>query len=150
MKYLITLLKILASVGIIAYLVYNATRGKGGANVFADMVHQPKQWDLLAAAALVSLVAVSLTMVRWCYLVRAVGIPFSMKGAFRLGFLGYLFNLAAHGNRGWRPAEGRVPGLRQPGKHAKAVASVVIDRLAGLYVLFLIASVAMPQASTGA
>lgn len=143
MKYLITLLKILASVGIIAYLVYNATRGKGGANVFADMVHQPKQWDLLAAAALVSLVAVSLTMVRWCYLVRAVGIPFSMKGAFRLGFLGYLFNLAPMGIVGGDLLKAVFLARDNPGKHAKAVASVVIDRLAGLYVLFLIASVAM-------
>lgn len=143
MKYLITLLKILASVAILAYLVYNATRGKDGANVFADMVHQPKKWDVLAAAALLSLLAVSLTMVRWCYLVRAVGIPFSMKEAFRVGFLGYLFNLAPMGIVGGDLLKAVILARQNPGKRAKSVASVVIDRLAGLYILFLIASVSM-------
>ncbi len=138
MKYLITLVKILASAGILAYLVYDATRGKDGGNVFAAMVQQPKQWDMLAVAALLSFVAVALTMVRWCYLVRAVGIPFRMKDAFRIGFLGYLFNLAPMGIVGGDLLKAVILARENPGKRAKAVASVVIDRVVGLYVLFLL------------
>ena len=38
--------------------------------------------------------AVVVTLIRWCYLVRALGLTLSMRDALRIGFLGYLFNLA--------------------------------------------------------
>jgi glycosyltransferase 2 family protein len=87
--------------------------------------------------------AVTLTLVRWCYLVRAAGLPFSLKDALRLGFLGYLFNLAPLGIVGGDLLKAGMLAWEHPGNKGKAVASVVVDRVIGLYVLFVVASVAI-------
>ena len=61
------------------------------------MLKSPKHWDFLAGAFVLMGAAIVLTLIRWCYLVRAMGIPLSMKDAMRIGFLGYWFNLAPVG-----------------------------------------------------
>lgn len=139
-KTIITLLKIGLSLAILAYLVVDATRGKGGRNVFADMVQQPKRWDLLALAAVLSCTAVVLTLVRWYYLVRAMEIPFRISDSLRIGFLGYLFNLAPMGIVGGDLLKVVMLAHEHPAYRAKALASVLIDRIVGLYVLFLLAT----------
>ena len=76
------------------------------------------------------------TLIRWWYLVRALGIDFSLRDALRIGFLGYLFNLAPMGIVGgdllkaWMLAREK-PGNRsdQPSNRAKALASVIVDRI---------------------
>jgi glycosyltransferase 2 family protein len=137
----ITAAKVLLSAGIIACLVFDATRAKNGENVFARMWSQPKQWDLLAAAWLLAGSAVVLTFVRWYFLVRAMGIPFRLRDALRLGFLATLVNLAPMGIVGGDVLKALMLDRAHPGFRAKAVASVLIDRVVGLYVLFVVASV---------
>jgi uncharacterized protein (TIRG00374 family) len=139
-KFLITLLKILVSAAIIAYLFVDAVKTKNGKNVFGMMLQEPKQWDFLAAAWLCTGVAVVLTLIRWCYLVRATGIAFRMQDAMRIGFLGYLFNLAPMGIVGGDLLKAVMLAREYHGFRAKALASVIIDRVVGLYVLFLVAS----------
>jgi glycosyltransferase 2 family protein len=141
---LITLLKVALSLAIIAYLVWNSVRAREGRpNVFAELVAQPKQWDLLVASWLVCTAAVVLTLVRWWYLVRALDLPFPMRDALRLGFLGFLFNLAPMGIVGGDLLKAVLLAREHPGNRAKAVASVVADRIIGLYVLFLVAAAAI-------
>ena len=140
-KTLVVLLKVSISLGILAYLVFDATREReDGTNVFLSMVEQPKRWDLLAAAWVCSSIAVLITFVRWCYLVRALGVSLSMRDALRIGFLGYLFNLAPMGIVGGDVLKAVMLGRERPGYRARAVASVVVDRIIGLYVLFVVAS----------
>jgi hypothetical protein len=88
-KIIFTLAKFAISAGIIGYLVYDAQRDQ----TFSNLASQPKHWGILAAATVVCLTAVMLTFVRWFVLVRALELPFSMKDAFRLGFLGYQLNI---------------------------------------------------------
>lgn len=142
-KLLVTLVKIGLSLAIIAWLVWNATKGNGKDNVFENLIHQPKNWLMLAGAALFCFAAVALTLIRWCYLVRALDIPLPMKDALRIGFLGYLVNFAPVGIVGGDLLKAIMLAREYPGQRAKAVASVVIDRLIGLYLLFVVATAAI-------
>jgi glycosyltransferase 2 family protein len=138
-----TLLKVALSAAIIGYLVYDVTRGKGGANVFANLVAQPKQWGMLAAAWGCCFFATLLTFIRWWFLIRALGIPCRFRDSIRISFWGYLFNLAPLGIVGGDLVKAVMLDHEHRGYRAKAVASVFADRLIGLYVLFLVATAAI-------
>lgn len=133
---LVKLLKLAVSLAIIAYLVYSAQRDE----LFWSLAHQPKHWGLLAAALAVGSAAVFITFLRWYLLVRAVELPFTIRDALRLGALGYLFNFISLGSVGGDLFKAIFIAREQPGRRAEAVATVVIDRLVGLYALFLLAS----------
>ena len=96
-KFIFTVLKILISVAIIGWLFYRAVQAKDGRNYFIELLHQHKNWWLLAAAVVITAAGIVLTLIRWYLLVRAVGIRFRMRDALRIGFLGFLFNLAPLG-----------------------------------------------------
>jgi hypothetical protein len=144
-KFLVTLLKIGVSVAIIAYLVWDAagTEDVEGRNVFQQLLDQPKDWGLLAAAWVFCAAAVMLTLIRWWYLVRALGVPLRLTSALRIGFLGYLFNLAPLGIVGGDLLKAWMLAWEHREYKARAVASVVVDRVIGLYVLFVVASAAI-------
>jgi len=138
---LATLLKIGISVDLVAYLVSSAMTKSP--ETFIDLYSQPKQWGYLALATVCCTSAVLLTFIRWYYLVRALELPFRFREALRLGFLGYLFNLAPMGIVGGDLLKAVMLARQQQERRAQAVATVVVDRLIGLYVLFLVASTAI-------
>lgn len=144
-RHLITLLKIVISLGIVAYLVYDVKRyGEiEGRDVFSDLFYQSKHWGYFALAMGFCFSAVLLTMIRWHFLLRALEIPTKVRSTFRIAFVGYFFNLAPLGIAGGD----LVRVMMLSGKHkdikAKSVASVVLDRVIGLYMLFVVASVAI-------
>lgn len=138
---LFTLLKVAVSAAIIAYLVYDATQTEGEENVFANLLAQPKQWGMLFLAWVCCTVAVLLTFVRWWHLVRALDIPCGLSEALGISFWGYLFNLAPLGIVGGDVFKAVMLAHRQPRHRARAVASVLADRVIGLYLLFVVASV---------
>lgn len=144
-RLLITLLKIGVSVAIVGYLVYDATQTKSedGGNVFTNLLNQPKRWDLLAAAWACSTAAVVITFIRWWYLVRALDIPFRFSDSIRIGFWGFLFNLAPLGIVGGDVVKTVMLDHEYPQNRAKAIASVFVDRVIGLYILFVLASLAI-------
>jgi glycosyltransferase 2 family protein len=138
-KTAINLLKFGASFAIIGYLVADAR----GDHAFADLANQPKHWGFISAAAFTCLGAVLLTFARWCLLVRALGLVFPLKDAVRLGFLGYLLNFVSLGSVGGDLFKAVFMARRFPASRPEAVATVVLDRLVGLYLLFVMASVAI-------
>lgn len=89
----------------------------------------------------VYLVAMVLTFVRWFALVRALGLPFLLRDAIRLGFIGSVFNLLIPGAVGGDLIKAAFLAREQE-RRTQAIASMVIDRLLGLLGLFLLASVA--------
>ena len=139
-KLLVTLLKVGLSLGILALLVWDAQKDPKGLN---RLRNDPKNWWLLAGAFAVCTAAVTLTLIRWWYLVRALDVPLRFRSALRIGFLGYLFNLAPMGIVGGDLLKGWMLDRQHRGSPAKAFASVVADRTIGLYVLFVVVSVAM-------
>jgi uncharacterized protein (TIRG00374 family) len=135
----LVLLKIGASLAIIAYLLAKARNDRA----FAELAQQPKNWGLLGLACVAFMAALLLTHIRWCYLVRGLELPFRMRDAFRLGFLGCFFNMAPAGIVGGDVLKGVMLVRLLQGHKTKATASVLVDRVIGLYVLFVVASVAL-------
>ncbi len=142
-KLLVTLLKVGISLVIVAWLVMDAagTKDAAGQNIFQRLVDQPKDWGMLTLAVVCCSTAVVLTLVRWWYLVRGLELPLSFPQALRIGFLGYLFNLAPMGIVGGDLLKAWMLSRHQGGQRTKAFATVAIDRIIGLYVLFLLATV---------
>ena len=140
---LITLLKVTISVAILGYLVYDATQNKEHGNAFANLVDQPKRWDMLAGAWACCTVAVLLTFIRWWYLVLALDVPFSFADSIRISFWGFLFNLAPLGIVGGDLAKAVMLGHEHPNHRTKALASVMVDRVIGLYILFVVVTAAI-------
>jgi uncharacterized protein (TIRG00374 family) len=138
-KLLLTLVKVGLSLAIVAYLVINAQRNR----VFSELAQRPKDWSLLAAATVSCFVAVMLTMIRWYYLVRVLGMRLGFRELLRIGFVGYLFNMAPTGIVGGDLLKTMMLARHERGHRADAFASVVMDRLIGLYMLFVISSVAI-------
>jgi glycosyltransferase 2 family protein len=139
-KLFVMALKVGLSAAIIGYLVYDAMhRG----DVFTNLRDQPKHWDILAAAWAACLVGTLLTFVRWWYLVCALGVPCRLADALRISFWGYLFNLAPLGIVGGDLVRAVMLGHEYPQHRAKALGSVLVDRVVGLYLLFLVASSAI-------
>lgn len=132
-------LKFALAAGILGYLIYDASRKPD----FHRMLEQPMNYGLLAGGFLLFLTATMISFVRWRLLVISLGFPFSMKEAVRLGFLGYLLNFVAPGGVGGDLFKAVAIAKQYPGRRAQAAATVVLDRIIGLYALFLVASVAV-------
>ncbi len=136
-KNLFALLQYGVSLGILGYLIWDASRN----DTFANLIAQPKNWGMLFAAWAVCMVGLALTFVRWHALVRALDMPFAMRDAFRLGFLGYLFNFVSFGAVGGDVIKAIMLVREQPKHRAEAVATVLVDRIIGLYALLVFASI---------
>jgi uncharacterized protein (TIRG00374 family) len=124
------------AVAILGFLVYRL-RGEG---VFTRLIDEPKDWGRLAAAQCLVLFGISLNWVRWQVLVRALKLDFSFRDAFRLGALGHLLSQVSLGSVGGDLFKAMVVAREHPGKRTEAVASVVIDRVVGLYAMLLVAT----------
>jgi uncharacterized membrane protein YbhN (UPF0104 family) len=131
-------LKYGVSLAIIAWLVHDVRSQDPGA--FARLVDEPKDWRLLSLAWLLCALGVAIAILRWYYLVVALALRFTPKDAFRLGALGYLFNFVSVGSVGGDLFKAVFIAREQAGRRAQAVATVAVDRVIGLYALFVVAS----------
>jgi uncharacterized membrane protein YbhN (UPF0104 family) len=140
-KILVGSLKVGLSVAIVFWLLWDALTDDPEA--VSRLRTGEKDWWLLVVAAVACTSAVAITLVRWCYLVRALGLSFRMKDAFRIGFLGYLFNLAPMGIVGGDLLKAWLLAREYRGHRPEALASIIVDRVIGLYTLFCLASIAI-------
>lgn len=144
-KVLIALVKVVLTLSILGYLVWDAWSGQqkaAAAGQQGGLLPHP-HWTLLCMAWVCCASAVALTLIRWHFLVKSLDVPFPLRDALRVGFLGYLFNLAPMGILGGDLLKVVMLAREQPGSKAKALASVAVDRLLGLYMLFVVASAAI-------
>lgn len=143
-KTLVTCLKLGIPACLFAYLLWQVDPQD-----YREFWQQPKRWELLLLAQLTSLLAVSLTFVRWRVLVLAFEIPFTFKEAFRLGFLGYLLNFVSFGSVGGDVFKAILVARDKPDKRPEAVASVLLDRAIGLLGLVILAWLSLVVFSGG-
>jgi hypothetical protein len=94
--------------------------------------------SLFAAGLALYVAALLVTFLRWHRLVRALGLPFRVRDAIRLGFIGNVFNLVIPGAVGGDVIKAGFL-CREQEKKTQAVASMVIDRAVGLLGLFVLA-----------
>ncbi len=137
-KTIITLLKILLPLAIIVWLLASVDPRH-----LQHLRERPKDWGTLGLAFAVAMLAVCTTFVRWYLLVRTLHIPFRLRDAFRLGFLGFLLNFVGIGSVGGDLFKAVFIAREQSSRRAEAVATVVVDRVIGLYALLLVASAAI-------
>jgi uncharacterized membrane protein YbhN (UPF0104 family) len=104
---------------------------------------------MFGLAAGIYLAALLLTFLRWFALVRALEVPFRLRDAVWLGFIGNVFNLVIPGAVGGDLIKA-VFLLKMCERKALAVGSMVIDRLLGLLGLFVLASIGGAVAWPGA
>ena len=138
---ILALLKIVLPVGLIVWLL--VTVGRNNPEIFTELLSGPKRWDLLLMAFVCSLAAVSVTFFRWYLLVRAVGLSLRVRDVFRLGCLGYLLNFVGLGSVGGDLFKAIFIAREQPGRRTEAIATVVVDRLFGMYGLFAFVTIAL-------
>jgi len=87
--------------------------------------------NLLAASLAIYVTGLLFSFARWYRLVRALGLPFRLRDALRLGFIGNVFNLVIPGAVGGDVVKAAFL-CREQEKKTQAVASMVIDRAVGL------------------
>jgi uncharacterized protein (TIRG00374 family) len=85
-------------------------------------------------ALVLCLASVLLSFVRWFVLVRAVGLPFRIRDALRLGMVGYFFNNFLPGSIGGDVLKAAFLA-REQDRRTVAVATVVMDRMFALWAL---------------
>ncbi len=105
------------------------------------LLSRPIAYDALAWAAVLMAVTVSLQLVRWFLLVRALDLVFTLRNAFRLGLIGYFYNTVLPGSVGGDLLKGYFIAKDQPARKAAAVATVIADRAMGLFGLILFVAV---------
>jgi uncharacterized membrane protein YbhN (UPF0104 family) len=96
---------------------------------------------LFALALVIYVCSLLLSFVRWYFLVKALELPFQLRDAMRLGFIGNVFNLVIPGAVGGDLIKAAFL-CREQAKKTQAVASMVVDRGVGLLGLFVLAGVA--------
>lgn len=128
-------IKYVLAVGLLALVVaMNWTQLK------ALFSHEPRLMPFLAAAAILT-TCTAIQYYRWYLLVRAVGLPFQFWNAIRLGLVGTFYNTFLPGSIGGDIVKAYFIAKGHPERKATAVATVVADRLVGLFGLLLFAAV---------
>src|SRR5690606_38280137 len=113
-----------------------------GHEKFDEIVHQPKNWFLLATALGCVAAGVLLGFVRWLLLVQAIGLPFTLADAVRLGSLGFALNFVGPGGVGGDVFKGVALAREHHRRRSEAVATVIADRAIGLLTLLGVAGLA--------
>src|SRR5262249_13717162 len=137
------LAKYALGVGVLSWVIWRhwspASDGEGVA--LRDVLSRPLQVGPGLGAAFFCAGAMLLMFVRWYVLVRAQGLPFTVRDAVRLGFVGMFFNTFLAGELGGGVAKAVGLAREQQSRRAAAVATVLMDRAVGLLGLFWLAGV---------
>jgi uncharacterized protein (TIRG00374 family) len=96
--------------------------------------------EYLALALVICAAGILLTFVRWYILVRALDLPFTVADAVRLGMIGLYFNSLLPGSVGGDILKAAFVA-REQSRRTAAVASVIMDRVLGLWALFWLVAV---------
>lgn len=101
------------------------------------LLDKTPDWAALAAVGLLVAGYWLLQYVRWYVLVRALDLPFALRDAVRLGLVGTFYSTFLPGSVSGDLVKAYFIAKDRPGKRAAAVATVLADRLSGLFGLIL-------------
>jgi uncharacterized protein (TIRG00374 family) len=133
---LVAVAKIGLAAAILAYLFIQAREH----DAFTRLVEEPKHWPSLVAGAMCTLTAVTLSFLRWHFLICAVGIETRLTHTLRLGALGFALNFVSLGSICGDLFRAIFLAHGQPGRRTEAVATVAADRLMGVMTILILAS----------
>ncbi len=127
--------------GLLAYIIWANWNPKGPAPGLRGLLNQAPDFGALVASGVLLAFTLLCQFSRWYILVRAVDLPFTYRNALRLGLVGYFYSMFLPGSIGGDLVKGYFIAKDHPHKRAVAIATVVIDRLFGLFGLLLLAAV---------
>jgi len=100
----------------------------------------PIRYELFLISALCCGGSAAVTFVRWFLLVRAQDLPFTLRNAFRLGLVGYFFNIFLPGAVGGDLVKAAFIAREQK-RRTVAISTVLMDRAIGLLGLVAMAAI---------
>ncbi len=106
-----------------------------------ELLRGPIEFEWLAAAALLMVIAATFQIYRWYLLVRALDLPFTVRNAYRLSLVGIFYNTFIPGSIGGDLVKAYFIAHAHPERKTRAVASVIADRALGLFGLILFVAV---------
>lgn len=131
--------KYVLGIGLLLWVIWaNWEPGESGVGL-KTVLNRPIHVLALLAAIGTCAIAIQLTFVRWYVLVRAQGLPFTLRDAFRLGMVGFACSAFLPGSVGGDIIKAAFLAREQQ-RRTVAVATVVFDRVLGLVGLFWLAS----------
>lgn len=131
--------------GLLAYVIWRSWDDKVAPNGnvipgLKSILQKTPDWPLVPAAAGLMAFIMALQFFRWYLLVKAAGLPFTKWNALRLGLVGYFYNIFLPGSIGGDIIKAYFIARDHPVRKPVAVATVLIDRLLGLFGLAILAS----------
>ncbi len=97
-------------------------------------------WLNFGLASVLCCASVLITFYRWYLLVRAQDLPFTLPNAMRLGLVGFYFNSFLPGSVGGDLIKAYFIS-REQNRRTVAVATVILDRLLGLFALLALVAI---------
>jgi len=128
------LLKYGIGIALLAFVIYRNWHG------IVDVLQKPMRPLPYAMAAVCCVTTVFITFFRWYLLVRAQGLPFSLRNAVRLGLVGYFFNTFLPGAVGGDLIKAAAIAREQQ-RRTVAVSTVLLDRAIGLWALIALVAI---------
>lgn len=140
-KWLVPFLKYGVGFGLLGYVIYKYWGPQNGGPGVGQLLQGPIAFEWLALAGLLMATAAALQIYRWYLLVRALDLPFTVRDAYRLSFVGIYYNTFFPGSVGGDLLKAYFIAHAHPERKTRAVASVIADRALGLFGLILFVAV---------
>ncbi len=136
----IGVLKYAVGFGLLTYMIWKYWEPTETSPGIKGLIVQVPDFTMLLTAAVCGMVAVGIQFYRWYLLVRAIDLPFTLRNAFRLSMVGYFYNTFLPGSIGGDGVKSYFIMREQPDRKGAAFATVIVDRLLGLFGLLLFSS----------
>jgi glycosyltransferase 2 family protein len=134
-------LKIAVPLGIIGWLIWHVA--KRHPEALQPFHSGEANLGMLLAAMTLVLLAHVVAMARWHLLLRGLLIPIRLRDSLRLGFLGHLMTFVSPGQVGGDVFKAVFIAREHASHRAAAIATILVDRLCGLYGLLIVTSIAL-------
>ena len=127
------LAKYAIGIGLLVWVLSQNWEPQGENPGISGLLRQAPDLTAYAILAVVAVTCTSIQFYRWYLLVRALDLSFSVASAYRLGLVGAFYNAFLPGSVGGDLVKAYYIAHGQPGQRASAVATVLADRLVGLF-----------------
>ncbi|MEZ6119308.1 MAG: lysylphosphatidylglycerol synthase transmembrane domain-containing protein [Pirellulaceae bacterium] len=140
-RWIVNIVKLVVPLALIGWLLVKTCRSDSDA--FEQLAQSEKHYGIIAGSLALLVMANVVAFCRWYVLIRALQLPTTLWDVLRLGFLGFLLNFVGPGQVGGDFFKAILIAREQKERRMEAVATVLIDRVCGLYGLLLVASTAL-------
>jgi glycosyltransferase 2 family protein len=142
------LLKYLVGIGVLAFVLWRNWADKPNPDPdlpplpgLGTLFNSRPDWGVLSLMMGIIIFMTFLQFYRWYLLVRALDLPFTIRDSIRLGLVGVFYNTALPGSVGGDLIKAYFIVKDQPARKPAAVATIVADRLVGLFGLLTYAAI---------